>query len=168
MTPGGGYGVRPAAGAARRPRVRAPPAAAGCHRSNPTESVPHPIRPHPIAAAPDQAVLDPAAIVELRELIGGDEDELRGLVEDYLAEAPALLTTQTPRNLTGAPSDAAPSRRGAAAQAGTPRRRGGRSPPTALSAGIRASPHVVSMPTRLRTVQAPRLNPNRQIASPSR
>jgi CheY-like chemotaxis protein len=45
------------------------------------------------APKPDQAptVLDPTAIADLRELIGDDPEALSGLVEEFLAETPALL-----------------------------------------------------------------------------
>lgn len=41
--------------------------------------------------AADVEAWDPAALADLRELIGDDDAELRGLVADYLAESPVLL-----------------------------------------------------------------------------
>jgi CheY-like chemotaxis protein len=47
--------------------------------------------PDPAPATPDPATLDPAAIANLRELVGDDPKALSGLVEDYLTETPPLL-----------------------------------------------------------------------------
>jgi CheY-like chemotaxis protein/HPt (histidine-containing phosphotransfer) domain-containing protein len=38
-----------------------------------------------------RTVLDPAAVETLRDLVGGDETALSGLVEDFLAETPPLV-----------------------------------------------------------------------------
>jgi HPt (histidine-containing phosphotransfer) domain-containing protein len=45
----------------------------------------------PPAADPGPVVLDPAALDELRTLVGGDPAMLSGLVDDFLAETPTLL-----------------------------------------------------------------------------
>ncbi|HTK61225.1 MAG TPA: response regulator [Pseudonocardia sp.] len=42
-------------------------------------------------APPEPAVLDPVAISNLRELVGGDPGALSGLVEDFLSETPPLV-----------------------------------------------------------------------------
>ena len=49
--------------------------------------------PNDIAVSPAEGsdMLDPSALASLRDVLGGDDDALAGLIDSYLAEAPKLI-----------------------------------------------------------------------------